>query len=156
MGKSLLMSTISKKKNGALGERQVGKGVIRSSYGSPGEGWRGLLPESLRKGGGELSWNIWGQAGALWLDISLNTKGWELNLVWGEKQEFSVGLNRFRFGYISVKLFSENPFNISLPDSKTFAVSSPEFSHCMWKYVIWRINFIFFANEVRIIFFFLV
>ena len=36
-GGSLLMRTISKKKKGAVGERQIGKGAMRSSNGSPGE-----------------------------------------------------------------------------------------------------------------------
>lgn len=76
-----------------------------------------------------------GGKSTLWLAIFLSTKGWEqkaqakLNLVWGEKQEFSVGLIRFRSELISVKPLSKNPFNISLPDIKMFAVSSCKFSH---------------------------
>lgn len=52
------MKTISMEKKGALGERKVGKGDIRYVMGNPGEEWTGLLP-------------------ALWLVLSLNTKGWE-------------------------------------------------------------------------------
>lgn len=68
------------------------------------------------------------------LAISLNTKGWQqkarvkLKVVCREKQKSSFGLIRFK---ISIRLPSENFFNISLSDIEMFAVSSPEFLHCM-------------------------
>lgn len=74
--------------------------------------------------------------------------------VWRERQEFSVGLNRLKFGFISIKLPREKPFNIPFPDIKMFAVIQPQTLTLYVKIYNLKNQFHLFADEVWIVFFF--